>query len=61
MYGVEKANVLGLELWEQVYPTHTSNELHIALTDTYTSEAFFKVSHAHPHNVVTLKIERKAS
>ncbi|KAG8876387.1 nicotinate phosphoribosyltransferase [Tulasnella sp. 331] len=42
MYGVEKANLLALELWEKVYPTHTSNELHIALTDTYTSEAFFK-------------------
>ncbi|KAG9037893.1 nicotinate phosphoribosyltransferase [Tulasnella sp. JGI-2019a] len=41
MYGVEKANVLGLELWEQVYPTEPSNELHTALTDTYTSQAFF--------------------
>ncbi|KAG8863676.1 nicotinate phosphoribosyltransferase [Tulasnella sp. 331] len=42
MYGVKKANVLALELWEQVYPTHPSNEHHFALSDTYTSEAFFK-------------------
>ncbi|KAG8942046.1 nicotinate phosphoribosyltransferase [Tulasnella sp. 424] len=40
--GYERANLLALELWEEVYPTTMSNSLHIALTDTFTSSVFFK-------------------
>jgi len=40
--GYERANLDALEMWEQVYPTTVSNELHIALTDTFTSAVFFK-------------------
>ncbi|KIO23283.1 hypothetical protein M407DRAFT_244820 [Tulasnella calospora MUT 4182] len=40
--GYEQANLLALELWEDVYPTTVSNSLHIALTDTFTSPVFFK-------------------
>ncbi|KAG8927388.1 nicotinate phosphoribosyltransferase [Tulasnella sp. 417] len=39
--GYEQANLLALELWEDVYPTTLSNSLHIALTDTFTSPVFF--------------------
>ncbi|KAG9049761.1 nicotinate phosphoribosyltransferase [Tulasnella sp. UAMH 9824] len=42
MKGYEQANLLALELWEDVYPTTLSNSLHIALTDTFTSQVFFK-------------------
>ncbi|KAG8854018.1 nicotinate phosphoribosyltransferase [Tulasnella sp. 330] len=55
IYGVEKANMEALELWEQVYPTHPSNEHHFALSDTYTSEAFFKVSQFSLHNIVSVE------
>lgn len=43
MKGYEQANLLALELWEDVYPTTLSNSLHIALTDTFTSQVFFNV------------------
>ncbi|KIO16104.1 hypothetical protein M407DRAFT_86379, partial [Tulasnella calospora MUT 4182] len=39
--GYERANLLALELWEEVYPTTLSNSLHIAPTDTFTSPVFF--------------------
>ena len=39
MKGYEHANGTALELWEQTYP----NALQIALTDTFSTEAFFKV------------------
>jgi hypothetical protein len=37
--GYEDANSVAMNLWEEVYP----NALLIALTDTFSSEAFFKV------------------
>ena len=37
--GYEHANKLGLDLWEAVYP----NALLLALTDTFSTEAFYKV------------------
>ncbi len=37
-YGVKMANALGLEHWTQVY----RGDLGIALSDTYTTEVFFK-------------------
>ena len=39
MKGFEHANALALDLWEDVYP----DDLHLALTDTYSTEAFYKV------------------
>jgi len=42
LHGYENSNILALELWEQVYPVSPSNALHIALTDTFTTDAFFK-------------------
>ena len=39
MRGYEHANATALELWEKTYP----NALHIALTDTFSTEAFLKV------------------
>lgn len=37
--GYENANSIAMDLWEEVY----SNALLIALTDTFSSETFFKV------------------
>ncbi len=37
--GYEHANKLALDLWEAVYP----NALLLALTDTFSTEAFYKV------------------
>lgn len=37
--GYENANGVALKLWEETYP----NALLIALTDTFSTEAFFKV------------------
>ena len=37
--GYEHANGTALELWEKTYP----NALLIALTDTFSTEAFYKV------------------
>lgn len=37
--GYEHANGLALDLWESVYP----NVLLLALTDTFSTEAFYKV------------------
>ncbi len=37
--GYEHANATALELWEKTYP----NVLQIALTDTFSTEAFYKV------------------
>ena len=39
MRGYEHANATALGLWEKTYP----NALHIALTDTFSTEAFLKV------------------
>ena len=39
MKGYEHANGLALDLWESVYP----DALHLALTDTFSTEAFYKV------------------
>ncbi|KAJ3535969.1 hypothetical protein NM688_g6901 [Phlebia brevispora] len=36
--GYEHANSISLDLWEKTYP----NDLHIALTDTFSTEAFYK-------------------
>lgn len=41
MRGYEHANSIALDLWEQVYP----NVLLIALTDTFSTGAFFKAMH----------------
>jgi nicotinate phosphoribosyltransferase len=38
MKGYENANSTALDLWEEVYP----DALLIALTDTFSSAAFFK-------------------
>ncbi|KAG8712868.1 nicotinate phosphoribosyltransferase [Ceratobasidium sp. 395] len=38
--GYEDANGIALDLWEATYPTTKSNVLHIALTDTFSTEAF---------------------
>ncbi|KAI0709863.1 nicotinate phosphoribosyltransferase [Earliella scabrosa] len=43
--GYEHANGTALELWEQTYP----NALQIALTDTFSTEAFYKDFVANPH------------
>lgn len=46
MKGYEHANSMALDLWEVTYP----DALHLALTDTFSSDAFYKVSGAHlPH------------
>lgn len=39
MKGYEHANALAMELWESVYP----NALLLALTDTFSTKAFFQV------------------
>ena len=38
MKGYENANSIALDLWEDVYP----NALLMALTDTFSTTAFFK-------------------
>jgi nicotinate phosphoribosyltransferase len=38
MKGYENATAMALDLWEEVYP----NALLIALTDTFSTAAFFK-------------------
>ncbi|KAI0714393.1 nicotinate phosphoribosyltransferase [Cerioporus squamosus] len=43
--GYEHANATALELWEKTYP----NVLQIALTDTFSTEAFYKDFMANPH------------
>lgn len=43
MKGYINSNTLAMLLWEKVYPSVPSNALHIALTDTFTTEAFFQV------------------
>lgn len=40
MRGYENSNGLALDYWEETYPTTKSNVLHIALTDTFSTEAF---------------------
>ena len=40
MYGYDQANYLALENWVNVY----DGELGIALSDTYTSDVFFRNS-----------------
>ncbi|KAF8606491.1 nicotinate phosphoribosyltransferase [Ceratobasidium sp. AG-I] len=40
--GYENANGIALDLWEEAYPTTKSNVLHIALTDTFSTDAFNK-------------------
>ena len=37
--GYENANGRGMDLWEAVYP----NNLFVALTDTFSTEAFYQV------------------
>ncbi|GAA94293.1 uncharacterized protein L969DRAFT_97384 [Mixia osmundae IAM 14324] len=48
MQGLEKANTLVLEQWETVYP---NGQLSIALTDTFTSAAFFEAFVGEPARV----------
>lgn len=40
IHGYENANSLAMDLWEAAYPTAKSNALHIALTDTFSTDAF---------------------
>ncbi|CEL55749.1 nicotinate phosphoribosyltransferase [Rhizoctonia solani AG-1 IB] len=40
IHGYENANALAMDLWEITYPTSKSNTLHIALTDTFSTDAF---------------------
>ncbi|CAE6447066.1 unnamed protein product [Rhizoctonia solani] len=40
IHGYENANGLAMDLWEATYPTTKSNTLHIALTDTFSTDAF---------------------
>ncbi|EJU04699.1 nicotinate phosphoribosyltransferase [Dacryopinax primogenitus] len=42
LLGYEHANAHALDLWEDTYPTSPSNALHIGLTDTFSSEVFFR-------------------
>jgi len=44
MKGYENANSIALDLWEDVYP----NALLMALTDTFSTTAFFKAFAADP-------------
>ncbi|KAJ1307892.1 hypothetical protein OPQ81_001971 [Rhizoctonia solani] len=49
VHGYENANGLAMDLWEATYPTTKSNALHIALTDTFSTDAFnlsFKIDKA---------------
>lgn len=46
--GYSAANKTALSLWEETYPAHPSNALHIALTDTFTSGQFFREFTAEP-------------
>ncbi|KAB5594008.1 Nicotinate phosphoribosyltransferase [Ceratobasidium theobromae] len=44
--GYDNANGIAMDLWEDTYPSNKSNALHIALTDTFSTDAFnvnFKV------------------
>ncbi|KAH7341425.1 nicotinate phosphoribosyltransferase [Rhizoctonia solani] len=40
IHGYENANGLAMDLWEATYPAAKSNTLHIALTDTFSTDAF---------------------
>ncbi|CAE6538279.1 unnamed protein product [Rhizoctonia solani] len=40
IHGYENANGLAMDLWEITYPTTKSNDLHIAPTDTFSTDAF---------------------
>lgn len=42
LHGYEHANAIALDLWEETYPTTPSNALHIGLTDTFSSDVFFR-------------------
>jgi nicotinic acid phosphoribosyltransferase len=42
MKGYENANSVALDLWEEVYPS----TLLIALTDTFSTTAFFKANNS---------------
>ncbi|KZT57904.1 nicotinate phosphoribosyltransferase [Calocera cornea HHB12733] len=42
LHGYEHANAVALDMWEETYPTSPSNALHIGLTDTFSSEVFFR-------------------
>lgn len=42
VYGYEGANIRALSLWEQVYPPSEMSGLLICLTDTFSSDAFFR-------------------
>lgn len=43
MRGYENVNGLALNLWEETYSAAKSNVLHIALTDTFSTDAFNEV------------------
>jgi nicotinate phosphoribosyltransferase len=51
--GYENANAIALDLWEEVYP----ESLLFALTDTFSTEAFFKASTnvSHKNGIITLE------
>ncbi|KDQ13432.1 hypothetical protein BOTBODRAFT_33453 [Botryobasidium botryosum FD-172 SS1] len=42
IYRYERANTIALQIWEDVYPGEQFNALHIALPDTFTTDAFYK-------------------
>ena len=48
LHGYQTANAVAARLWEEIYPTHPSNELHTALPDTFTSDVFYKVRDTPP-------------
>jgi len=42
LHGYKQANTIALQLWEDVYPGKQFNALHIALPDTFTTDAFYE-------------------
>jgi len=42
LHGYKQANTIALQLWEDVYPGKQFNTLHIALPDTFTTDAFYE-------------------
>jgi hypothetical protein len=58
MRGYEHANGMSLDLWEEVY--HTNELTLLALTDTFSTRAFFQVmrdvSSLFPHSLAPAQI-----
>ena len=43
LQGYENANIKALQYWEDVYPANRAQVMLIALSDTFSSEVFFRV------------------